>query len=447
MPMRKRLVSFAVFVSCVAGVTAIAEQQIRPRVLGIGPYANADAFFDDSVVHEIRLVVNSKDWQALKDHFMDNTYYPCDFRWRDQTVRNIGIRSRGTGSRSGVKPALRVDFDRYTTDQKFLGLKSVILRNSTQDASNLHERLSMALFRRLGLEAPREAHTTLFVNNDYVGLYEIVESIDKPFLKRTYDQDEGYLYEYDYPPGNAPYYLEYRGSDPGLYVPAPFKPETHEDNPRPEYIEQFIWTVNLAGDAVFRSAMSEYLDLLRFIRHVAVEVFVADNDGFLGDWGVNNFYFHRFDNQKLFTFIAWDKSEAFKSGYSYGIFHNLADVPAERQNRLMRRLLSYPDLYEAYLDALLECARSAGEPAEGASGGPGWLEREVEREYGQIHAAAIADPFKPFTNDEFERAISDLRTFASHRVDAVTRQVGGSRARGVPTTSYRHWSLPRSRND
>src|SRR5262245_38550237 len=83
----------------------------------------ADAFFDDSVVHEIRLAINTKDWNTLKSNYLLNDYYPCDFKWGSVTVRNIGVRSRGTGSRSGVKPGLRVDFDRYTTNQKFLGLK------------------------------------------------------------------------------------------------------------------------------------------------------------------------------------------------------------------------------------------------------------------------------------------------------------------------------------
>ena len=55
-------------------------------------------------------------------------------------MRNAGIRSRGTGSRSGAKPGLRLDFDRYKSDQRFLGLKSLVLRNSTQDATNMHER-------------------------------------------------------------------------------------------------------------------------------------------------------------------------------------------------------------------------------------------------------------------------------------------------------------------
>ena len=95
----------------------------------------------------------------------------------------------------------------------------------------------------------------------------------------------------------------------------------------------------------------------------------------------------------------------------------------------MTRALSYPDLYDAYLDALLDCVRSAGEQATGATGGPGWLEREVQREYEQIRDAARADPTKPFANDEFERAASDLGVFARHRGDFVAAAVSAARAR------------------
>jgi spore coat protein CotH len=389
--------------------------------------SDTDAFFDDSVLHEIRLIINSRDWQSLKDHYTENTYYPTDFAWRDEVVRNVGIRSRGTGSRSGTKPGLRVDFDRYTTGQKFLGLKSFILRNNTQDESNMHERLSMLMFRRMGLPASREAHTRLYVNNGYVGLYMIVESVDKSFLKRTFGEDDGYLYEYSYPSDARPYYFEYRGSNPNLYVPLPFQPETHESDPRGEFIEQLIWTINESG-AAFRTAIAEFLDLAKFVRHVAVEMFVSDNDGFLGDWGMNNFYFYRFENTKRFTFIAWDKSEAFKSGSQYSIFHNVTDTPSWLQNHLMAQVLSYPDLYDLYLETLLECVRSAGEPEDGSADGPGWLEREIQREYDQIRDAALEDPTKPFSNDDFERTVNDLRVFARERGDFVVRQVDQARA-------------------
>ena len=194
-------------------------------------------FFDDSIVHDVYFTINSKDWQTLKDNYLDNTYYPVDFRWGTNTqqgVRNAGIRSRGTGSRSGEKPGLRLDFDRYTTGQTFLGLKSLIFRNSTQDPTNMHERLAMQLFRKLGLVAPREIFARLFVNNAYSGLYAIVESVDKQFTGKAFGSDAGYLYKYDYNVTDAGYYFTYRTSNPTDYVPLPFKPETHESDPHPD---------------------------------------------------------------------------------------------------------------------------------------------------------------------------------------------------------------------
>jgi spore coat protein CotH len=399
------------------------------------PPQPADALFDDTVLHEIRLAINTKDWESLKTHYMENTYYPCDLRWRDQVVRNIGIRSRGTGSRNGVKPGLRIDFDRFASDQKFLGLKSFVLRNNTQDPSNLHERLSMLLFRRMGLPASREAHTTLYVNNQYVGLFSIVESVDKRFLQRAFGEDEGYLFKYDFPVDAVPYQFDYRGSNPDLYVPLPFNPETHEDDPRPEFVEQLIWTINETSQAVFRTAIAEYLDLRKFIRHVAIENFLADADGFLGDWGTNNFYLYRFDNRKLFTFIAWDKSEAFKGGIGHGILHNIADVPSWRENQLMRRAMSERDLYDLYFDTLLECARSTSQRE--TPDGPGWLELEIRREYAQVRDAVLADQLKPYTNDEFTRAIEDLVAFARERGEFVRQEVNRVRAEVGTTISAR----------
>ena len=71
-----------------------------------------DEFFDDGTIHEIRLTLNSKDWSALKQNFKENIYDPTALEWRGVNVSNVGIRSRGLGSRSGTKPGLRVDIDR-----------------------------------------------------------------------------------------------------------------------------------------------------------------------------------------------------------------------------------------------------------------------------------------------------------------------------------------------
>lgn len=382
-----------------------------------------DAFFDDATLHEIRLTINGKDWQTLKDTYKENTYYPSDFEWRGQTgptipiVRNVGIRSRGNATRSNVKPGLRVDFDRYTTNQTFLGLKSFVLRNNATDFTNLHESVAMAFLRRVGEPAPRVAHTRLFVNNAYVGLYDIVEAIDKAFLTRNFSENDGYLYKYDRNPGDDPYYLQYLGPDQALYVPHPFAPETHDTDPKPQPIVDMIRTIAEASDANFRSAIAQYIDLNAFIRQVAAVVFLADNDGFLGNWGMNNFEIYRLQNKNLHVLLPWDKSESAVDGPEYSVFHNITDVPAAQRNRLMSRVLAFPDLRNLYLDTLLACANVAD----------GWMEQEVEREYQLIRDATVTDPQKTYTDDQFNDAIENFKKFARQRSSFVRDEVARSR--------------------
>jgi hypothetical protein len=143
---------------------------------------------------------------------------------------------------------------------------------------------------------------------------------------------------------------------------------------------------------------------------------------------MNNFNFYRHDNQKLFTFIPWDKSQAFLGGFTYSIFKNFNDVPSAQRNRLMSRVLAYQDLFNLYLDTLLDCVTSAEDPT-GFSDGKGWLEHEIQREYEQIREAALADPDKPFSNAEFEQAVSDLGVFSRQRGEQVRREVNNSRPR------------------
>jgi hypothetical protein len=326
-----------------------------------------------------------------------------------------------------------VDFDYYTAKQRFLNLKSVVLRNNTQDATMLHERVAMKLFSRMGIEAPREAHLKLFVNDEYAGLYTIVESVDKVFLERHFRENDGFLYEYDYDEEDDPYFFEYRGEDPAAYSPNPFKPATHEKDPDARPLEALARTINEARGSEFLTRIAEYLDMRRFMAHLATENFLAETDGILGNWAMNNFYFYRFEGRAFSTFIPWDKSHAFTDIAEHDIFHNV-DVASSRRNRLMERAMEIPELVEAYLEALARAAEVAGTappPAEGAAAAPapaGWLEGEILREYHQIREAALADPYKPFSNEDFEAGVRSMLDFARARSRYVAEAVG--RARG-----------------
>jgi spore coat protein CotH len=393
-----------------------------------------DDFFDDTAVRNIDLVINSKDWAALKSNFESNTYYPCALTWNGLTVRNVGIRSRGSGTRSPVKPGLRVDFDRYSTSQTFVGMKSFVLDNLLQDRSMLKERISMQFFRRMGLPAPREAHVRLLINGQYVGLYAAVESIDKGFLGRTFGADadggvenDGYLFEYDW---LSEYRFEYLGDDLEAY--AMFKPKTRETDPASKVwgpIQKMVKTINESPDPLFVEDVSQYLNLDLFVRHLGIENFLAELDGILGYAGLNNFYLYRFEDGTLSQFLPWDKDNTFFM-IDYPIMQGVAE------NVLARRTFAEPRFRSAYLDTLLAAADSADEPEVGPDGErpepgdaptPGWLEREILREYDQVRTFAREDNLKPWTNEEFEEAIQQLLDFARQRPAFVRAEVTNAR--------------------
>jgi hypothetical protein len=236
-------------------------------------------------------------------------------------------------------------------------------------------------------------------------------------------------FDYDYPAEAAPFYFEDRDRDPAAYVPLPFKPETRENDPRPEVIANMVQAINTSSAAVFRTAVTEFIDLAQFVRHVATEVFLADQDGFLGNWGMNNFFMYRPALANQFRLIVWDKSQAFVDGPGYPIWHNITDVPEANRNRLMSRALEYADLRDVYLDTLLEAGRSASEVAVEVAPGDvrGWLEREIDRADILIAPSVLADSLKPYTNDEFIAAVNALRVFARERTAFVNAEVAVSR--------------------
>lgn len=400
--------------------------------LGTAEAQTPEDFFDPSVLHEIRIAINQQDWLTLQQRYQENIYFPCEFQWRGLVAYDAGVRSRGFGSRNPVKPGLKVDFNHYSANQTFLGLKTVHLKNSAQDASMLKERLSMDFFRRMGLPAPWVAHARVYINGRYAGLYVVDEAIDKPFLKRTLGEDDGFLYEYEW---DGPYNFEYRGADPALYTPSPFNPHTHEKDPQPGPLVDFIRIMNQATDSDYPGAMAALTDLRLYVAHAAIESYLGEVDGIVGDSGLANFYLYRFERRNWWQFFPWDKDNTFREA-DRPIFRN-ADT-----NLLMRRTVALPEMRAAYLEGLAKSAALAGTAG-------GWLEQEIRHHYEQIRAATYEDPVKqcsvelfgligPCSNEDFERAAAHLLEYVSARFTYIGKELsalGYAAGAGAPRLS------------
>ena len=392
-------------------------------VLGLSAPAvaqTADDLFNPDVLQRIELWLNSSDWSKLKAAFQENTYYPADLIWNGQTVRNVGIRSRGLGSRSSTKPGLRVDFDRYSAGQQFLGLKSLVLDNLTQDRTGVRETVTMRFFARLGIPAPRETHVRLFINGTYAGLYGLVETVDKTMMGRVFGsigdniQNDGYLFEYNYVLG-SPWRFTHEGSDLTPYK-ARFDIKTNESHGDTRIwgpIEELVRQVNQTDSSSFDQAIGTRLDLPAFVRYIAAQNFVAQNDGFNGYDGMNNFYFYRLEDSPKHVFIAWDEDVAFLQP-DFGITTRF------EENVLTRKTLALSQYSSQYLNTLLEAADSAS----------GWLRQEMQRQLDMIHDAMISDTLKPYSNTDYMNDRNTLLAFPEARITYVRCEV--SKTAGSP---------------
>jgi spore coat protein H len=376
-------------------------------------------FFGAQALQRLDIDLHTADWSKLKQDFQSNDYYPADVSWNGNKAYNAAVRSRGVASRSGVKPALRLDFNHYASQQSFLGLKSLVLDNLVEDPSGVHEPASMWFFARLAIPAPREVHIVLYVNGEFSGLYAAVEPVDKTFLARVLgndtsgEQNDGYLYEFN---KVEEWWLTYLGPDLDAYKRF-FSAKTHESNTdetlyRP--IENIVRLINEKPPEELSQSLDPFLDLRAMTRYLAVQNFLGEIDGLSGKWGINNFYLYRLQHHDQHIVIAWDDDLTFVDP-SFDL------TSYQENNVLVRKLMAIPEYRGLYFATLDEAAHSA---EDGSSDGqPGSLEREIRRELELIDAAMLADTRRPFTDTEFLDARDSMKVFPLRRIRYVECEV------------------------
>jgi spore coat protein CotH len=378
----------------------------------------ADDLFRDGSLHDVYLEMRAEDWRSLRDNYLEDTKYEATFVWNTVRFSRVSVRSRGSGSRDPLKPSLKIDFDNYVKDQTFGELKSLVFDNNIQDLSQVKERVTMKLMRELGLPAPRESSARLVVNGQFVGVYTLVEPVDKPFLKSRFGENKGTLYEFN---KTDPWFFNDLGSDPSKYAPKMFEPKTNEDKPQVEKLIEFVQAVNRASDAEFRDTLARYVDTDQLLLYIAIQQYLAEVDGFNGWNGTNNFYLYQTAvDAPRFTFIPWDDDLTFHDASWSAIYNFDANV-------ITRRMWADPVLRPKYLAIVQKVGEFAG-------GSNGWLVSEVDLAYRQVSSAVFADPSNgcmeealdgvcPVGKSMFDESAEAVRSFAENRYGALAHEL------------------------
>ena len=393
--------------SCGSGPPTAPEAQLEPAP---APPAVTAPCFDATCLHDTRLELDPSAWQALRDGYRTNDYFAADLRVDGTVLPQVGVRSRGGGTRNATKPGLKVDLDRYVPGQSLQGYGSLVLDNLWSDPCLLRERLAFAVFEAMGFPAPRNAFTRLTVNGEYWGLYALVEPVARPFLARALGEREGQLFEYEWA---FAWDFSWRGPDVSAYVPVPFKPEWNEDDPRVgDELLALVRAVNEPPDGAAAAAVAPWLDPERLLAYVAVENAIAEADGFLGEFGMNNFYLYQLAGGGRFVLVPWDKDASFVSP-SWPLDRNL------EANRLVGRLVADPARRALYEATVLRAVSDYVNPR--------WLGPRLDTAWEQVRDAALADERKAWTNAEVEAAVAALRHVIASREGDVRAQARGAR--------------------
>jgi spore coat protein CotH len=367
--------------------------------------------FDNTRIHDVRLLVNSKELALLRQNWQLDTKYPADLVVDGVRIRSVAVRNRGSGSRNPHKLGLEIDFDRYVRAQRFQGLRQLVLDNQWQDETLLREPLALAMFHRVGLPGSRQSFARFFINGEFQGLYSLLEPIDELFLKRVFNDEAGYLHEYRW---QFHYTATYLGDDLGIWKPL-FAPRSHEldtDEPLWGPIRDLFKAVNHTDEEAWRDAVDQRVDLIQLIRYIALENYLGENDGWTGFDGMNNFYVYRPADSVRNVILTWDKDQSF-------IFKDQTIFRGFEENEVLKHVNVNPELRAIFLDAMESYADTA---ADGD-----WFANELERIIALIQPVVYEDSKKQFTNDDFDATIAFVREFMIVRPPFVKAEVAANR--------------------
>jgi putative membrane-bound dehydrogenase-like protein len=369
----------------------------------------------------------------------ERNLFGVEFSWargaltaEGKTYKGVELRYSGNASymasAGGLKRSLVVDLE-HCDNRDFHGLHALALQSGALDPAKAREALAFFLFRDAGVPAPRTAlaEVTLTVpgqhDRAYLGLYTLVEPVDRAFLKDRFQTDKGLLLR---PQGLRG--LDDLGEDWEKYR-GPYRPLTEPSPDEARRLIEFVRLVQKGNDETFRKEIASYLDIDRFLRFMAVQAMIANADGFFTL--AYNYSLFLDPKTNRFVFIPGDQELSFANFAMMGSTDQLMDMslarPYNGENRLADRLLAIKEVREAHKKILQELSTTVFRKErlladlatiEGAT------KAIVEKE--EAARAERAEPPVGFGPPGPPTA-PDLRTFAAKRFASIADQLAGRR--------------------
>lgn len=244
----------------------------------------ASEFFSGNVIHKIKITLPPDQLAVLKKE--NRQYVRSTVKIGDTLLTNVAIRLKGMGSFQALegKPSFAVKFDEFAPDQEYMGLSKIMLNNSAQDGTYLAEIMGLSIFRDAGLPTARVTHGYVELNGRDLGLYVLVEAMNKDFLRQHFKSPKGNLYE--------AYLHDIDGN---------MDQDNGEDTQQTDR-KALVEAAKISDPARRLEALRKLLDVDRFISHLVLELFTSHTDGYI--LNRNNYRIYHDPTTDKFVFIT-----------------------------------------------------------------------------------------------------------------------------------------------
>jgi spore coat protein CotH len=364
-----------------------------------------------------------------------------------KTFADVGVRYKGNGSYMGssgsLKRNLKIDLDRYEDDAQFEGLKAFNLNAGGVDPTRLREALGFEVFRAAGVPASRTAFVELTLtvpgkyDHELVGMYTLIEQVDKVFLKDHFGDSKGLLMKPERLRGFA-----YLGNDWNQYE-SQYQPKQRPSNKQAKRVIEFVRLLDKGSDEEFQEKIADYLDVDEFLRFLATSAWLSNMDSLFAIG--HNFYIYLDARSNKLNFMPWDLDLSFAGFPMMGSPDDLLNLslkhPHSGTNKLIDRLLAVPEIGKKYDTLLAELTagsfakdRLLGEIAE--------LETATTEARAREQAAVEARKERPRTGPfggggPGGRGRSpSLTAFVEKRIELVAAQIAGENSGYTPRGGF-----------
>lgn len=279
--------------------------------------SNGNNMFDESFVHEIRITFEQENfWDSLEYYYDQYLSFGAEKKYMlakvvidGNTIDSVGVREKGYFSNwgsEGLKEPFKIDFNEYVSGQKYDGLKKINLQNGFGDPTLMRDAVAYRFMRDAGVAAPRSSYTKLYLNDEYWGLFIVVEQVDDRFLKNWFENDNGNLYKCI---DNTS--LEWQGTSKTSYEDE-FELKTNEE--LDDWTDFIDLVDKINTDDEFEDSISTVLQMNNYTRVLAADLLMYNWDSYY-DHG-RNFYLYYDSTASAFQWIPWDYNLAFSGSSS-----------------------------------------------------------------------------------------------------------------------------------